>query len=497
MNRPLPSDLFEQLSHGFRTNRRFGPVYEHAPASADDLTLIRGIDTREAVILNRLGVYHLAQVALWEPHEAAAFADELGMRVSTLRDEQWIEQARMLCRHRPARQPSVCGHLPASLVRTISLLACALLISCLFIYWLGSRSDQALRGVLSADITSLRVPTESRLTATHVRAGDEVFTGDILLTLEKTEHLAMINLQQGRVRELKRELLRAEAQASLDLEWRLREVDRDLSDVRTRAQLIQEVKRNPVESYRSASTASDQSHPSEIHTTARSVSRSRYYDTALRRPQANSLVFIAASGESSIDVARPMHLPVPLSQPQMVLASEPNAAESVLTVEARSVEGRLQRLEALREVLPEQVQRAAGVESIRVQCDEATKRLHEMTTMSRDVAVICPGHGKVGQVRYRPGDTMAPGEIMLKILHTDRRYVMLNVPTGRLNEIEPGTELELRFPGNAICHGRVTNVPMLAEASLNGQSLATVRVEATGRLWPEIPIGSAIDVVLK
>jgi hypothetical protein len=38
---------------------------------------------------------------------------------------------------------------------------------------------------------------------------------------------------------------------------------------------------------------------------------------------------------------------------------------------------------------------------------------------------------------------------------------------------------------------------MLAETTLpSGQSLVTVRVEPTGRLWPEIPVGSQIDVLI-
>ena len=82
MNRSATANLFDHLPHGYRMDRRLGVVYDHPPAGADDLTLIRGIDTREAVILNRLGVYFLAQVGLWEHQEACAFADEIGMQAS-------------------------------------------------------------------------------------------------------------------------------------------------------------------------------------------------------------------------------------------------------------------------------------------------------------------------------------------------------------------------------------------------------------------------------
>lgn len=508
MNHPTESELREQLSRGYRRDPAFGIVYNDVPSSSDDLTAVRGVDTREAVILNRLGVYQLAQIALWHHKAIVAFAGELGMAASTLVDEGWVEQSRKLCGQ---QQPVAAGstrHLPASLISTLTLLVCAMMISCLVLYWLSVRSDERLHGVLSADITSLRVPADSRLVVSHVTAGDEVFSGDKLLTLEKTEHLALISAQKGRVESLSQELDRVQAQASLDLEWRMREVERELSDVRARAHLIREVKRNPVEPFRSAflpSESAEREREGEgVEVNARPVSESRFYKApAPRRKNANGLLFIGSSGESKLDdVPRPQPLAIPTKIPtqpaeqKMVLASEASA-ESVLGVESRSVEMRLQRLEELREILPKQVQQAAGVESIRVQFDEATERLQQMETLSRNVAVLCPGYGKVGQVRYRAGDTMAPGEVMLKILHTERRYVLLNIPTRRVNEIEPGTPVELIFPGKERYRGRVANMPMLADISTNGRSLATVRVEPSGRLWPEIPIGSEIDVLIK
>jgi multidrug efflux pump subunit AcrA (membrane-fusion protein) len=492
MNPTLVSNLFDQLSHGYRIDHRFGPVYDHAPAGADDLNAIRGIDTRKAVTLNRLGVYFLRQVALWEHSEICAFAEELGMTPSTLTAEQWVEQARNLCRPRSSGPSNNIRHLPASLVRTVTLLGCALLVGCLFVYWLGLQSNQPIRGMLAADITSLRVPAESRLLKSHVRPGDEVFSGDSLLILEKTEHLATISVHEQRIRELKQRLQQADAQAALDLEWRTRELDHELSEVRTRAHLIQEVKRTPVEHFRAASLTNEGRIPTGNGVYA--VSNARTLRGGNGSP--NTMIFISGkSGKSSIDVPRPPRLPGPV-QSRTARASEVNG-DSIQSIEARSIELRLQKLEELRALLPQQVRRAAGVESIRVQFDEASQRLAELMTLSREVDVICPAYGKVGQVRYKAGDTMSTGEIMLKILHADRRYVLLNVPTSRLNEIEPGTSVVLIFPGNERYRGKVSNLPMLAEAAaLDGQSVATVRVEPSDKLWPEIPIGSRIDVFL-
>ena len=492
MNRTLPTNYFDQLSHGYRIDRNFGSVYDQTPSGADDLTAIRGIDTREAAILNHLGVYFFPQIALWAHPEICAFSDELGMSASTLVDEQWIEQAQIFCRPRPLEPSNNSAHLPATAIRTVTILACSLVVGCLLVYCLSLRSLRPLSGVIAADITSLRVPAESRLLTVHVAAGDEVFSGDRMLTLEKTEHLSMIMLQQQRVHELERQIQQADAQAELELAWRTRELDREISDIQKRARSIREVKKNMSEA--SPRTASLQSLPSRSSYTS-TVSRSRVVEQArLNRP--NGMIFISGkSGESSIDMPRAPRLSANLPG-KMLLTSEPSG-EELINIESQSIEQRLRSLEEHRQTLPQQVRRAAGIESIRVQYDEAAQRLATMEALSREVAVLSPSYGKVGQVRYKPGDTMSPGEVMLKILHTDRRYVLLHVPTSRLDEIHPETSVDLLFPNKQRYRGKVANVPMLAESTNpDGSSLTTVRVEPIGKLWPEIPIGSRIDVLI-
>lgn len=495
MTSTATKNLFDELHHGYRIDRDFGAVYDRTPAAADDLTQIRGVDTREAVILNRLGVYFFPQVALWSRHEAGSFADELGMSTSTLLNEQWIQQARDLSQPRP-ESPGATAHLPASAIRTISLLACSLLAGCLIVYWLGTRSNYPVAGVLSADITSIRVPANSRLIQAHVNPGDEVFSGDVLLTLEKSEHLSIIADQKQRVQELERQLQKAQAQASLDLEWRTRELEREISDVRTRAHLIQEVKVPLPEPLRAATCP-----VLPNGTPTRTVSQSRTVTEYRPARATNRMIFVAGrTGESSLDIPRPNVVPQPRplphnELPQTVLASGPKT--DMLSIEAQAIEGRLQRLEDLRNTLPEQVKRAAGVESIRVQYEQASQRLENFRSVSREVDIESPGYGKVGLIRYQTGDQMSSGEVMLKILHTDRRYVLMYVPSRRVNEVQIGMEVALVFPGKEVYRGRVADLPMLADpSSQRDQSYVPVRVTPTGKLWPEIPIGSQIDIQL-
>ena len=101
------------------------------------------------------------------------------------------------------------------------------------------------------------------------------------------------------------------------------------------------------------------------------------------------------------------------------------------------------------------------------------------------------------RMRLVDEDSMPAGEVMLKILHTDRRFVVVYVPTRRVTELQQGNEVGLTFPGGELYEGRVTDLPMLADVvTPGGESLVAVRLEPAGRLWPQVPIGSQIDVVL-
>lgn len=486
---------WDAMPQGYRFDRDLGPVFDYSPSGSDDLTQICGIETREAVALNHLGIYFFAQIAAWRQREINVIAHELGISPRVIVSERWVEQAQEI--HQPLTLgpgPSETHTLPASWIRTLSLLVCAFFLGCLLVYWAGMRASQPMQGVLSADITSLRVPTESRLLAVHVSPGDEVFTNEKLLTIEKTQHLAIITNQEQRVEQLERQLQQAEAQAELDLQWRTRELEEELAEMRVRASLIQEFQRQDAEPLRSAQHGSPTANDGAPF---QQVSRSRSQQVPAAA-QVNSLLFISGESNTSTINSSPKLIPAPATRLRpTAVSSSGSTPDTGQRVESRSVELRLQQLEDLKVSLPQQVRKAAGVESLRTQHAAEARKLAELNALSRDVAVLSPAYGTVGQVRYREGDTMSSGEIMLKILHTDRRYVQVYVPTTQIADIQPGDSVDLIFPGKQKYRGKVGNVPLLIESqSIADEGLASVRVEPVDKLWPSLPIGSRIDVVI-
>ncbi len=518
MDETTASAMLASLPSGYRSDRHFGLVYETEPVGADDLTQIRGIETHEAVSLNGHGVYFVAQIGLWRQQERDAFAHDLQIPRNRIFEQRWVEQARAICRRN--LNVTAATELPASFLRTISLLTCALLTGLLVVYFVSRNHRQPLRGVLSADITSLRIPAESKLLKSHVKPGDEVFTGTQLVTLEKIEHRGALEDQQRRVLQLERELQQAEAQAALELSWRLRELDRELFDVQAQSELIHEVQTQTDLYRRSASVETfDRVTPfspvsavhAEVPQTQRDPGGILFFGQSQQPvmasrdepglpPQPLLAEPRLPRGPSVVSgtISPAKRASVPESVMSESVMSESRIPESIAATQAGNIAARLARLESLRDSLPEQVRQAAGVENLRARFQDAAEQLDRMKAASREVVISCPAHGVVGQLRFREGDNLPEGDILLKILHTNRRYVVVYVPTQCVIELHPGSEVDLTFPGAQHFSGQVADLPMLVDPAASGrETLVAVRVEPVGLLWPPLPIGSQVDASIR
>ena len=73
------------------------PLFLEAPdGPADDLTVIRGIGPRLAVLLNSLGIFHLRQIARWSEADIAEIDTRLGAFKGRIARDNWVEQANLL-----------------------------------------------------------------------------------------------------------------------------------------------------------------------------------------------------------------------------------------------------------------------------------------------------------------------------------------------------------------------------------------------------------------
>jgi len=82
-----------------------GILLQRPPAVSDELTLISGIGPKLAEELNELGVYRFGQIASWNDHNVAEFAERLYCYKDRIERDKWVPQARRLHRETYAASP--------------------------------------------------------------------------------------------------------------------------------------------------------------------------------------------------------------------------------------------------------------------------------------------------------------------------------------------------------------------------------------------------------
>jgi hypothetical protein len=90
------------------------------------------------------------------------------------------------------------------------------------------------------------------------------------------------------------------------------------------------------------------------------------------------------------------------------------------------------------------------------------------------------------------------GEIMVQILDADRRTIEVEIPSADIVHFTPGQTVQLGFPGDTARTGVVSSISPQAtsEAAPEAGRDAPIKlvIAPSGKLWPEVPIGSRVMV---
>ena len=71
---------------------KLGLIYKSRPATADDLTALKGISRVLEQRLNEIGIYTYAQIAAWGEDRVKEFSARLAFK-DRIQREHWVEQA--------------------------------------------------------------------------------------------------------------------------------------------------------------------------------------------------------------------------------------------------------------------------------------------------------------------------------------------------------------------------------------------------------------------
>lgn len=364
---------------------------------------------------------------------------------------------------------SKCPELPAPPGRILLFGLAALVLGAGLAYLLRHPQRPECVGVLAVHSTVVSASIDGMLAEIVAQEGDQVQVGTPLARLVDTDLQREIAIKVQEVATLDRELQQATARAALELQWRLKSLNAEICDVQLRSagflkeQYDYELKRN----YYADLIGGD--------------------DLALLGGTGTLDAVLSRSGVSQAEkLTAVMHM-----------EAAANAAE-VSAAQVEICEQQVRRLEELKAKLPEQVRSSTEVDVAEARLKMTQAELDNLRSRADDLVVTAPAIGRVGVFKVRRGDLVKRGTALVELLDPAQRYLVAHVPSQQIGAFGEGIEVRLSFPGRVIRHGRVSNVAPQAgggNVPIPGNDVAVlVRIEQSGELWPDVPIGSHVRV---
>ena len=368
-------------------------------------------------------------------------------------------------------QPAI----PAPMGRTILIAAVALAISLGLTRWLDISSSRSYTAYLHSHVTLITADCDARIHEILIDEGEMAEAGQAIFLLKSEGATLKPAVKRREVSELGAELEQSRAKAEVDLAWRLKNLRAEILETRLKSANFLKARFNQrVEEY-AWQKFLEQS------------------DNTLALPADvfQSLVFESTQPDETRVRAMLNH------------EAAHNAIE-VSSVLIDLCERRLKELEKLESDLPEKIQRAAGLDAAESRLAWAREELQQIEQPQTKRSVTTPAYGTVGIYRKKVGERVAVGEPIVELLDGDRRFLTLQIPSRSLPHFAVDAEVALEFPGGDQRTGIVRRIPPQTSdvgrdigTSDSDDAPITLRIDPVDRLWPEVPIGSAVTVRVK
>ena len=363
--------------------------------------------------------------------------------------------------------------LPAPPHRTLLLLMVTLMAGIAVTHWLDHRSaSRTLVGYLRAERNVITAPVDAVIGEMKQDPGALVTPGTVMVLLVDETLERQVADRTNALPTLEAALAQSVAQAEVALSTRLRELDKEEFKVRTLA-----------------ANHLEKQYFNEYMTTA--------WEEMIER--SDGLASIGGNDQ----IYRLGALPQMLTSDEvrmktMMRQQAARNAAAISASQAKLCREQIARIDALRDRLPNQIRSAHGVEVASRQLAHARITLTRLKDRGQRLVLTAGAHGTVGDHLKQPGDRVQTGEQIVELYDRERQHIDLPVPSRQIDRYPVGTLVRLRFAGSMRCRGRVAIVPPHTEQGVETPTghapLVRVTIEPIGKLWPDVPIGSAVEV---
>lgn len=365
-----------------------------------------------------------------------------------------------------------------SLLRLLPLAIVALLCGLGATLWISRAGEVRLIGYLHAEQSVVYAPHSGRVEAVQARSGELVKPRQPLIQLTDNALNHEISAKSREVTSLQAALEQCRAKAEVQMSLKRKDVDDDL--LRTRLEATKFLREHYAANFEHVSLRNF----AKQGTTGQWLAATPDF---LNQPER----FFNSIPADSLALPNEMKFTSVMRQELVRNIAETNKASAELC------DQHIDKLEKLRDNLPEMIRKAAGVDVAEAKLAQAAEQLEALNQQKAAMSVVSPGHGIVGAYSKHAADPVGVGEPLVTIHDRERPFVEVDVPSREVIRLHVGQTLLLDFAGEHRT-GRVEFIcPQAHNRNGDSDSWITVRVSPAGKLWPEVAIGSAVSVRMK
>ena len=334
--------------------------------------------------------------------------------------------------------------------------------------WLDGSSQPVYSGRLQAHSVAVKAGRQARIVALPAESGTSVKPGDTLVVVADQPLEDRIRRQTQEVKELESEADRVAAAAEIELQWRQRDLQSERFELQLKAANLLQDKIN------------------------------RQVEQIAWQERLSSLSSWSSQEDGPFGGLLQRSFPDNGRIQAMLKEDTAASAAETIGIQLSLCENRVAEIEKLEKELETKVRISAGVNLAQQRLERAREELKTLEGQCDSLKITSPSYAIVGVPQRHAGDIVQAGETIVELLDPERRFLIAEVPSSAGAEFPTGSRVTLMFPGNEVRDGIVRELPPQTDqpTGRTQESFLEVRIEPAGRLWPNVPIGSRVNVTV-
>lgn len=334
----------------------------------------------------------------------------------------------------------------------------------------GIRVDSYV-GSLQAPKTIVTARNDAIIQKVHVNEGETVGSDDVIITLFDRSLDRAWQAKQQQLAALEAELEQSNAKTEVELALRNKEIESEVFNAKLKSsQYLKEQYIHQITNLAWQDFLQDYDSISS-NGSNEDVFRSLVYESRL--PDENRITAMLRQ------------------------ESARNSAE-VFAARVKLCEEQMAELKALQKKLPQQIRLAMGVEVIKNRLQQVRNELKQLESQREALQLKAGQYGTVGVFEKEVGDPIQKGTPIVELFDKEHPFLLVEVPSRKISLFEEGTEVNILFSGNLKGKGLVRKISEQAIRKPGAhESVILVHVEPAGPLWPDLPMGTTVDITLE